>query len=64
MAAFHIYRGVPDGGAAIVFDPKETLASLDARGNAAVREALPDLLGGGGVKCIRYAHSYFRCGYS
>ncbi|HEV7693197.1 MAG TPA: hypothetical protein VGO52_20355 [Hyphomonadaceae bacterium] len=64
LAAFHIYRGVPDSGAAIVFDPKETLANLDAPESAAVRGALPDLLGGDGVKCIRYAHSYFRCSYS
>ena len=64
LAAFHIYRGVPDSGAAIVFDPKETLANLDGPTNAAVREALPDLLGGDGVRCIRYARSYFRCSYS
>lgn len=64
LAAFHIYRGVPDGGAAIVFDPRETLANLDASENATVRAALPDLLGGDGVRCVRYARSYFRCSYS
>jgi len=63
LAAFHIYRGIPDGGAAIVFDSKETLADLDASENAVVRAALQNLLGGDGVQCIRYARSYFRCSY-
>ena len=64
IAAFHIYHGIPDGGAAIVFDPEETLADPEAPEKASLREPLQGLLGGDGVRCMRYAPKYYRCGYS
>jgi len=57
LATFDIYRGVPDSGAAIVFDPEGALAKPEVPSG-------PESLGIIKESCIHVDGFYYRCSYN